>query len=339
MMKRIGVPQVCFAVPNEGAGGGAPAPAATSTPAPSAAPAAPSSPAAAPSPAPSAAPSGAPAAPSGNPETIEAPFDFGTVLGGEDETIPASPEPTVAPVVPPVVAPVVPPVAAEAPKPGQPAAPLAVSPPPPPPAQDTSPPLDPAQPKSLADAILQNESAIVDNLATTMFKLSPEDIEALNENAVEVIPKLMARSFVRSQHNMLTQMANTVPRMIEGYLKVTKRNEENAGKFYSRWTNIKREEHGPLVDKYAHNYRQLNPTATLETMIEDVGMMVMMAAKLPQVAAPGVAAAAPHPMAAATNGSRPPQPTPFVPASGGPGAPQPAAEGSPWDILGGEPEG
>ena len=113
-------------------------------------------------------------------------FDFGSLFG--EEPLAAATPPPVVPQVPPAVPP-------QVPQPQGQVAPQEVVAQPPPGPQGAPPPptLSPAEPQRIAEALLQNEPAILDHVAKTIFALSPEDVEALETNAVEVIPKLMAR--------------------------------------------------------------------------------------------------------------------------------------------------
>jgi hypothetical protein len=130
-----------------------------------------------------------------------------------------------------------------------------------------------------------NEDAAIQFTAENMFRLTPEEVEALETNMVEAVPKLMARAFVKSQLNALNQMARIVPAMIQRQTELVKQHTEAEGKFYQRWPDIKADQHRNLVLKYAAVYRQMHPNTTLEQMVEDLGPMVMMAAKVvPQAA-------------------------------------------------------
>ena len=79
-------------------------------------------------------------------------------------------------------------------------------------------------------------------------------------------------------------------------------------------------------------YRQANPQATREQMIEELGPMVMIAAKVqprPPGQQPNGGAGAP--MTRQATGGRPP--SPFKPAMGGPAAPPTPADDNPWQGL------
>jgi len=167
-----------------------------------------------------------------------------------------------------------------------------------------------------------------------VFQLSREDVEALESNAVEVIPKLLARSFVRSQQMLLEQMGRTVPAMLGKQVNDLRQNAAGEQKFYTRWPQLR--PHADLVRRLSVTYRQMNKQATLDQMIEELGPIVMMTAKVPMVAP---AAGQPqNPMqpqpARPANGVAPPQPSPFVPGMGGGGqSPQQAQELSDFESM------
>ena len=169
--------------------------------------------------------------------------------------------------------------------------------------------LDPYDPSSLSRHLAANEEAAINYTAEHVFKLTPAEVEALETNVVEAVPKLMARAFVKSQLNALEQMSRLVPAMIQRQGEMLKANATNESKFYGRWPDVKPEKHGDLVRKYAAVYRQMHPNTTLEQMIEDLGPMVMMAARVvpqPPTSSPSASA----------NGRNPPPP-PFAPAGAG----------------------
>lgn len=264
-----------------------------------------------------------PPSPSAEPSTGTTPSQGGEPSGGGDsvdfEAIwgmsdPEPPETPPAPAPKPVVV-AKPPVAAEAPAPAAPAKaaePAAAVPPAPTTATSTessAPALDPSDPASIAAHLVTNKDAAIAHIAEKLFKLSPEDVEALESDTVGTIPKLLARSFVEVQSVMLTQMARLVPQMIHRQTEAIKKNAEAEDAFYSMWPTIDKAAHGDLVKRYAVTYRQMHPQATREQMFGDVGPLVMMAAKIPLVA-PAAARSAAAPAAPS------PKPKPFVPAGG-----------------------
>jgi hypothetical protein len=266
-------------------------------------------------------------------------FDFGSIFGDSEPPSaapvvqPAATQPAVQPTAPPapppvaqqqapVAAPTTEAAAARTPETATPQAPAV-------------PVLDRYDPGMLASHLAQNEAQALDYVAQNVFKLTPAEVEALEMNVVETIPKLLAKVFVRSQQNVLTQLASMVPVMIQRQSVAMQRNTEGEGKFYQRWPNIKKDQHGDLVTKYGAVYRQMHPNANLDQMIEDLGPMIMMAARIPPQAVVQAPVGQPANPAAqrATNGRSPP-PNPFIPAgSVGPAASATAPEVSPWEAM------
>lgn len=238
--------------------------------------------------------------------------------------------PPVVPPQPPQAAPTqAPPAAAPAAAAGQPGAATPQTPP--------QAAFDRFDPGTLAHHLASNEAAALEYVAQNVFRLTPQEVEALETNVVDTIPKLLAKVFVKSQQNVLSQLASMVPTMIQRQTVAMRLNDQNADKFYERWPMIKKSEHSDLVNKYGSVYRQMHPQATLEQMIEDLGPMVMMAGRItPQALAPVVPGGQPvNPAAqrAAANGRSPP-PSPFVPAgSAAPTAASTAPEVSPWEAM------
>jgi hypothetical protein len=340
----------CFAP--EGVGGGG-APGSSPSPATSA-------PASAPSGAPSSSPAPSPtsSSPSASPGSASEggageSFDFGSMFEPVSDPVsaladtgapPAAPKaesPTPPQEVPPTAPVEAPPIASEGTQPKAEAAKAA-------PDQSTSPAaaaqpspyIDPYDPAILSQHLAQNEAQAVELVAQQMFQLSPEEKEALEQDVIGTVPKLLAKVFVKQQQNALTQMGRMIPMMIQRHLQAVKRNDGNEGKFYQRWPDIDREKHHDSVVKYASVYRQMHPQASLEQMIEDLGPMVMMANKIvPQSlrpAAPAAAARQSGTPATSANGRGPPS-TPFVPAGTGAAQAPRTPELEAWEAMFREP--
>lgn len=147
---------------------------------------------------------------------------------------------------------------------------------------------------------------MIDHLANGMLALSKEDMEELETDVSKAVPRLLARTFVKMQSNMLQQMARLVPNMVQTTTEAVRRNAESRSKFFDRWkgSGLNAAEHGELVDRYAQTYRSLNPTATFEKMVEDLGPILLMATGA-------------KPTAPSTERAAPPKPQPFVPATPG----------------------
>lgn len=273
--------------------------------------------------------------PKGTPTPVakpaEPPFDFSTLFDGPTD-LPAVEVPQGQQPQQPLGAPQVPqagqpPMPGQQPVQGQPG----VAPPggqrPPPGAQ--RPVLDPAEPMSLARALVVHEQAAIEHAAQALFKLTNEEVEALETNVIGTIPRLLGKVMIKMQQQQLAQMSRIVPLMIGRYANTMLRHSSNENKFYAAWPGIDRHRHGDLVRKYGAVYRAMNPHATLDGMIRELGPMVMAALS----AQPGAVASTPRP----GNGAGPRQmhqPSAFVPASGGPSGVQSAPGPGVFDFLG-----
>lgn len=181
-----------------------------------------------------------------------------------------------------------------------------------------------AAPTDILTQLQQNREALIGELARTHYAISPQEEEALRENAVEAIPKLLAKVHMDAVSAALAHIGNLVPRMIQYQQAVERANNTAREKFFEAWPQLKA--HEAEVTRMAKTYRSLNKEATLEDMIRDVGPIVMQRQGI--VATPK------------GNGT-PPQPKPaaaFVPpvgsAGGGTTAPPAAVEPNPWEGLG-----
>lgn len=168
-------------------------------------------------------------------------------------------------------------------------------------------------PGELATALGQNRDKIIDALATGKFQLSPADVQALEVDAVGVLPKIMARVYFEATVNGITQMANMVPRMVESVVSERILESQAETDFHTAWPNIDRNNSQQMqaVNHFANSYRQMNPGASKEDAIKFVGMAVTQMFNLQQ---PQRAAAGQPP-----RGGTPPRrtPPPFTPAQGG----------------------
>jgi hypothetical protein len=202
--------------------------------------------------------------------------------------------------------------------------------------QDQTPSIPgPAEPLRVAQSLEGNFDTLVAHLSQNEFALSQQDIEALETNAPAHIPTIMARLYMKSQINMYKQVAQIIPAMVARIGEVQKRNGTNEAKFFEKWPDLKPDLHGDIVRKYARVYRQANPQTTLDQMIEELGPMVMVAAKVQpsQHANGGGTQQTQQPPMRQRGGARPP--TPFKPALGGGAAPPQMNQASPWDGLAG----
>lgn len=288
---------------------------------------------------PSSSASGSPSAPpNATPNTpdsgeAEASVNFDDLFGGTSPDAGAEPSP-------PAGAQPKTPDAAQPPAAGaEPAAPVeaqrpASAEPAPPSPQATSPSLSPADPQALAHALIQHEAQAIEHLAASQFQLTQAEVEALENDVVGTLPKIMAKVAVKVQQMTFANFARIVPAMLSQHTATTARSKENEDAFFSAWPTLNKASHGSEITRIAKAYRAAHPQASREQMFQDVGMMVSMAMKvpLPQPGAQPARAASP-PNGHALPGTRT-QPSPWQPAGATAAMGASPSDGNPFDFLG-----
>lgn len=258
------------------------------------------------------------------------PFDFGSIFG---EVAPAAapvqgpaatPAATAKPETQPGIAPAATPAVAQVPAQQQ--TPPAQAPVTSDPAADASsaPRYDLNDPASMSQALGQMQDAAVDSVAKTLFALSPQDIEGLETNAAETIPRLLARVFVVAQTQYLQQMARMVPAMMAKQTATQEVYRKNGDAFFKAWPQLNEAQHGDIIRRVGQVWRAQNPRASLEQAIAEIGPMAMMIAKVP---------ATPAAQSARPNGRASPSPA-FVPAVSGTASANAPAQVNPFEFLG-----
>lgn len=220
-----------------------------------------------------------PAIPAAAPVVKSEPVEPPAAVAVQVQVPAAVPPPSVAPAAESApVAPPTPPPAQAAPQ-----APAAQqTPPPQQPVQQAAPAEQPLDMAGAAQQLQANQAQVVDALARAHYGLNQEELDSLNVNPAEVIPKMLAKVHVNSVSATLHHVAQQLPRMILGIMDARQRNVENENKFYSNWPQLDRTKHGPVVAQIAQVYRQMNPNATPEDFVRQVGAQAVVALGLLQ---------------------------------------------------------
>lgn len=275
------------------------------------------------------APAPATAAPASTPEAPSAPaeeaFDYASLSLDEGEAPPPVAKPAESIPKTPTEAKVAPPKAAEAPAPVPPPQPppptqaAPVQPPAPPPAAAAPAPADkPTEPVTFE----KHRAEFLPKLRE-LYKLSPEQIEKVRESPEEILPDLAAQLHYEVQLASYNSVMAVLPDII-GMVMNRRLDEDKANtEFYGMHARLKeRVAQDPKAEDAIRNsikaYKTANPGADQKTVMQQAGILAMMALQMPLVE-PQNAPAAPPPVRQA-----PPRP-PGVGASSAPMPAQPAA--------------
>ena len=201
------------------------------------------------------------------------PSDAAPAVDATPAPAPATP-PTTDGVTPPVVPPTTP--AQQTPSPAaqpktEPATPTDV--PDPAPATPEPPVMTPEQ--------VQAQRAEVMKQLTTRYAI-PEDVAPrLVTEPEKVIPELLANAHAQIMDTVQAYIEGAFPHMLQRHQTTQQRVTSNVDKFYSAWPELKDEKFGPTVARIVGGYRQANPNAKMEDVIQEGGLAALLALRLP----------------------------------------------------------
>lgn len=153
-----------------------------------------------------------------------------------------------------------------------------------PPAQAVSDPQDGL--RALADAVEQGREKFVDALATTAYRLSSEDADALIADPAAAVPKMLARAHVNIVQNVLRTIGAQMPHLVGGLLEARKKNAEYEDAFFAKWPQLDRVKDERVIRQLAAAYRTANPAAPSDELIQMVGAQAVVALGRLQAQAP-----------------------------------------------------
>jgi|ETNvirnome_2_300_1030623.scaffolds.fasta_scaffold00633_7 outer membrane biosynthesis protein TonB len=117
------------------------------------------------------------------------------------------------------------------------------------------------------------------NLAETHYAFSDEEVAELSTNAEVAIPKMMAKVYMDSVQASITHIVTELPRLLQQTQEAQTQASSNENAFFEAWPQLM--EHRDRVFNLASTYRQVNPNASLEQTISDVGAQAIIALRLP----------------------------------------------------------
>lgn len=199
-----------------------------------------------------------------------------------------------------------------------------------------APSLNLLNPQQFAQALTQLDANAM-NAVSEQFRFSEEEWQAFETDPREALPQLAAKLYTRILSAAVMQIGRLTPHMIDTHVATREATKSAEDRFYDRWKGLDRTKHGDQVKKLGWMWRQMNPKATTEQMVEALGPLAHAMLQIPAPAS-GTGNSVPvarSPLAPAGMRS---QVSPFVPAVGGPGGvPQPkpnGADDNPWAGLG-----
>ncbi len=148
----------------------------------------------------------------------------------------------------------------------------------------------------------------------THYQLTPEQVEAFEEDPGKTLAQLASRMHMEVLTTSVAYIAQMIPSLVSQTQRASSQNAEAEKAFYEKWPDLKGQD--KLVGQLAYAYRQVNPQATQEDLINTVGVQAMVQLRKP---IPGYS-----PQAAPVEPAKPRPPAPAAARGGAPAMPQPA---------------
>lgn len=115
-------------------------------------------------------------------------------------------------------------------------------------------------------------------LATQYYGLTPEVQAELELEPAKVIPRLMAKVYLDAMTASIGQMTMHFPRLVRLVNEQMAKENESENEFFKAWPQLKGKEED--IHRFGKAWRQLNPAASAQDFVNEVGAGVMVALRL-----------------------------------------------------------
>jgi hypothetical protein len=111
------------------------------------------------------------------------------------------------------------------------------------------------------------------------YEMDDELAAAYDENPKEVLPKIAARLHYNSMMSSYNAMSAALPSIVQSVIQASNLATKASNQFYDAWPQL-REVDEKIVQTAVRSYRQANPTAKLDKVIQSAGTLAMINAGL-----------------------------------------------------------
>ena len=115
------------------------------------------------------------------------------------------------------------------------------------------------------------------------FAISEEDAQTLVVEPEKVLPKLAADLYMRAYENITKSINAALPQMIAQTIAHNTALDQATASFYAKWAKLdaNNSKHTETVNRIGVVYRQVNPKASQEQFIAEVGAQALLALGIP----------------------------------------------------------
>lgn len=131
-----------------------------------------------------------------------------------------------------------------------------------------------------SEQIEEARNQYIDQMAE-QFTVSDEEADLLRTEPEKVIPKMMARAMTQALEQSVQIMRNNLPQLVGTQLTQQSKAQEIETKFFGKYPELKDKKAVKIAEGAAKAYRQSNPDASLEEVMDSVAFMTWKRLGLP----------------------------------------------------------
>lgn len=147
-------------------------------------------------------------------------------------------------------------------------------------AQEVELPPEPEQePPSSDDLAAQRQQAF--EQLVEKFKLTDEQAEAIMLEPNKVLPQFAASLFLDVYDQVVGAIQQGLPQIVSGILAQQQAATQERQAFFSEWPELAKPEYQETIQRIKESYWQMNPKASPEQAIKEIGAQAWVALRLP----------------------------------------------------------
>jgi len=113
------------------------------------------------------------------------------------------------------------------------------------------------------------------------FQLTEDQADALVTDPNTVLPQMLAKMYLDVYTNVMQGMQQQLPQMVHGVVQNSEVQARGKAAFHEAWPQLAKAEYSQTVERIGEAYKQMNPKATREEFIQEVGAQAWVALRLP----------------------------------------------------------
>lgn len=127
----------------------------------------------------------------------------------------------------------------------------------------------------------ENRKTHVEALSKLFAVESEEDMEALRLEPEKKIPEMLGNLAYEVHEMSVRSMMQLFPSLVQQYNALAMQQQQEQQAFFDKWEVLKDPKYHQDVERARQLYKQMNPTASVEQMINEVGATVLIKHKIP----------------------------------------------------------